>query len=319
MQPGGTRQAILVATALAAGAVLAAWWWSARRVDAEPRQRAAVRASNLNTVSDRAQASPVRERVADEPAQVATKPAIAPAPSPGSVSEGSRNVAPISSNDSVRDSADAGTPPDPSQKQAVGNEAAAAATATASSDEGRAITTKPADETANDAAATDAATPGRAVDADEAADLFAGFLEKAAAGEMPAGVRLEKDFQSFDSRENGGDKERELERALRTRTEEWISSLPSELAVHVLLTSVECRVGMCRVLLAQTGVDFTAPPPNEAPESPINQMQTASWSFFGGDWLSASGLHMVTNSMYAAGKNGLDTALWIVVLQSEGS
>ena len=318
MQPGGTRQTILVAAAIAASAVLAVWW-SATRVDAEPRQRAAVRASSLNTASARAPASPARERVADELAQVATKPAIAPAPSPGSASDGSRNVAPISSNDSMRDSADAGTPLDPGQKVAVGKEAVAAPSATASSDEGRAITTKPAEETANDAAATDAATPGHAVDADEAADLFAGFLEKAAAGEMPAGVRLEKDFQSFDSRENGGDKERELERALRTRTEEWISSLPSELAVHVLLTSVECRVGMCRVLLAQTGVDFSAPPPNEAPESPINQMQTASWSFFGGDWLSALGLHMVTNSMYAAGKNGLDTALWIVVLQSEGS
>jgi hypothetical protein len=107
---------------------------------------------------------------------VATKPAIAPAPSPGSASEGSRNVAPISSNDSVRDSADAGTPSDSSQKQAVGKEAAAAATA--SSDEGRAITTKPADETANDAPATDAATPGHAVDADEAADLLRVFSKR---------------------------------------------------------------------------------------------------------------------------------------------
>jgi hypothetical protein len=58
MQPGGTRQTILVAAAIAASAVLAAWWWSATRVDAEPRQRAATRASSLNTVSDRAQASP---------------------------------------------------------------------------------------------------------------------------------------------------------------------------------------------------------------------------------------------------------------------
>ena len=94
---------------------------------------------------------------------------------------------------------------------------------------------------------------------------------------------------------------------------DWIATLPPDVAPHVLLASVDCHVGECRVLLAQNGIEFTENPTRD-PGSPLSVMEKATWAFVGDDLPDGQQWNVISNGWSAAGDQQLDTALWIIML-----
>lgn len=176
------------------------------------------------------------------------------------------------------------------------DESAASDAAEPEAEQSGAETPPPSDEPGGYAA------PGSAVDTDHAADQFAQVFEYAAAGDVPD---LQKDLAEFEARESGDRRERELEQSLRMRVENWIAALPPNLAPHVLLVSVECRIGACRLLIAQSGVVHSY-------RTSVNELMTAVQSLLDPAWLGSLGVRYVGLSVHPGAGGPADTALWML-------
>jgi len=319
MQSGGTRQTVLVAAAIAAVAVLAAWWGSTREPAVPAMRPKLARAQAANDAAVEAARMPVAPALAHAKSEpVADTPAVIPfetRPAPPRGDAGDTSPKSTTAEEAPADEAESAAPAadDAPADEPASDPAADAATATAESD-----AEKPEGEAAQTAEAAaadvvDAAAPGSAVDADHAADLFARLLDKVESGNNPADASQKQEFHDFENLDAGGDGERAIEQALRERLGAWIVTLPPALAQHVLLASVDCHVGQCRVLLAQSGVDFAGRSPRD-PDDPLNVMQAATWSFLGEGLPPQVQWRVISNGWTAAGDDRLDTALWVIML-----
>jgi hypothetical protein len=93
----------------------------------------------------------------------------------------------------------------------------------------------------------------KAVDlfADKTLQLEDKFSDDPAAEEAPE-TRSLHDFRDREEDEKAPDSEREIGDHLR----EWMATFPPEVADRLVLVSVECRLGACRILLAEVSIDM---------------------------------------------------------------
>lgn len=337
MQPGGTRQAVLVATALVASAVLAAWWWSPARQPAAPKAFPKAAQSEIahrgDDVAAREPAALPAARIASTPepvpstavAPAAAPPETKPAPLPDAGgTSGTPSPSPDSKVDEDTRVDDAQPTPSIAEEPAPGDDGAPDAHAredsaadSANPDAEKSENGEAQTGEASDAEAAADAAPGSAVDADRVADLYAHLFETTESSDDQVDAHEKQELRDFDAREAGGENERDLERTLRERFGEWMATLPAELAPHVLLASVDCHVGQCRVLLAQNAADFSVSASQES-GSAINAMQSAIWSFLGGGLMDELHLRLISSSRSAASsaqQGPPDTALWVLLLE----
>jgi len=135
------------------------------------------------------------------------------------------------------------------------------------------------------------------VDRNHAIDLFAEHLaklEQDGSGD-PATQEGAQRLRDFAARTDGGDDSQRLAQALKTRLEDWLAQFSAERANHLALISIECKVGQCQVLLAESSVDFGSEAGRNAMDlvpTLIALMQTPAWqplgvAFAGSDMTAA--------------------------------
>lgn len=154
----------------------------------------------------------------------------------------------------------------------------------------------------DDAVDSDAADAPVVIDEDHAIDLFAermAMLEQGGDGDEESESRDAAMQKEFDGRSDGGDDAATRARELRSHLRAWIAGLPSDPPHDVLLASVECRTGSCRVLLAERGVDLSGQP--ETPgNAAVNALQESFLALRSAEWWPALQLGEASLSMHAA-------------------
>ena len=306
MQPGGTRQTILVAAAIAASVVLAAWWWSSSSAQRSDAANASAKAKRVEVV-DRGIETVARQPVVLPQAALESTPA--PAEATASSTEQTKSTPPAAAVNSSNASAPSSDPNTAVESDANSAEPTAVTAEETESDAPNpdAKKSEASEKKADDVPAAETAghpAPGSAVDAERAADQFAQLFELTAAGEVHEALR--KDLTEFEARDRGDDAERELEQSLRMHVDGWIAALPPNLAPHVLLVSAECRLAACRLLIAQTDVVFSGEMVS------LNAMRAAEPSLLDPTWLESLGLRYLGYSMHPNGGGPPDTALWLL-------
>jgi hypothetical protein len=154
------------------------------------------------------------------------------------------------------------------------------------------------------------------VDASRAIDLFAEQItrleQEDSDAEDAVAARL---LQQFDARDEGQASSEQLEQTLRRHLDEWVAAMPQERQQHVAVVAVDCRVGACRVLIAENPVDFSAMPPGG--ESPIESFQRSFNTLKDEPWWPQLGLSLTSISAAPADGDLKDTpgyALWTIYL-----
>ncbi|MBA8882894.1 hypothetical protein [Dokdonella fugitiva] len=298
------RQTVLVVAAVVAAMATAWWLWPLQPIRSQPLASrpapapepppppAAPAPSSVTRVAavessaapPPAELPPSAVKPVEAAVQVAPPaPAPAPAPSPTPPAQ-----APV---------ADAPTAPAQAEPEAQAPPDAAGATPGADAEEPSAIPPS-ADDTGDGGAAEAPAT----IDEDHAIDLFAermAALEQAGDGEEEGESRDAAMQKEFDGRGDGGDDAATRARELRGHLQAWVAELPSDPPHDVLLASVECRTGSCRVLLAEGGVDLSGQP--ETPGSAaVNALQASFLALRSAEWWTSLQLGEASLSMHAA-------------------
>jgi hypothetical protein len=98
------------------------------------------------------------------------------------------------------------------------------------------------------------------IDRNHAIDLFAEHLAALDQGNSddPTDKDNAQRLREFAARADGGDDSQQIARALQERLQDWLAQFSTERANHFALISVECKVGECQVLLAESSVDLTS-------------------------------------------------------------
>lgn len=313
------RQTLLVFAAVFALLACAAWFLSVREA---PRARAASPVAQLSSPapapSSRAvPATPVPTPAPASPAAM-PPPAIAATPTEDDGVKDDAGEAPI---DSAPEDKVAEAPPD----DAAGAQAAQAPPeGTGNSDTSpSAGTPAAAADTASptsEGAVHDAPSPAATPDPHDvrAADLFAqriGALDDGH-GDNAQDAAAAAAQQAYEARDEGGDVAKATQAIVHDLFANWLATLPLE-SSHASLISIDCRDGACRVLVAQTGVDFTGAAQLER-ESPVNAFRRLLADFSRAAAWSDAGLSLQDNQMSAAGATAdkpNDIALWTIYLR----
>jgi len=321
MQSGGTRQTILVATALAASVVLAAWWWSASTHQPEAsnaltktmRSGAARRGGAMaggDILASGKSPSASGSRAQNHEAEAAPEGGVetrSEAEKPSTAPVASVPKADMQSSDA--DAKPASPVVDETSTSESGDESSPSVDENAASDTAKSEAENPETETSltSDESGTDAA-PGSAVDTDRAADLIANYLASLDAGEH-ADSEDARNQHEFDARETGGDDERHVEEMLRKGISAWIATLPADDAAGLALMSVECRVGQCRILVAQARYGV-GPDTTPADQERQRKLLAAFHALTMEPWWQALGLRTEHFASFPAG-DGSGMGLWI--------
>lgn len=296
------RQTVLVVAALVATAATAWWLWPQGPIHPEPLP---VR----RTPAPVAVAPPPVAPPAAPPSSPAAKGDAVQPSVPPPVAEPAAQVPPLEGGAAPAPAVEGGTStPPPAAEVADAQPAEAPAQPEAEAE-------APAEvgDTASDAGPEDAsnapsdapeAVGGEAdvpatIDEEHAIDLFA---ERMATLEQDADESASRDAamqREFDARGDGGDDAATRARELRSRLQAWIAGLPPDPPHDVLLASVECRTGSCRVLLAEGGVDLSgqAETPGKAA---VNALQESFLALRSADWWPSLQLGDASLSMHAA-------------------
>ncbi|HEY0230139.1 MAG TPA: hypothetical protein VGC55_02705 [Dokdonella sp.] len=98
------------------------------------------------------------------------------------------------------------------------------------------------------------------IDRNHAIDLFAEYLAKLDQGGGDNAMQREsaQRLQAFAAHADGGDDSLQVARELQTHLQDSLSQFSSERANHLALISVECKVGACQVLLAESAIDSSS-------------------------------------------------------------
>jgi len=208
---------------------------------------------------------------------------------------------------------------------AAAREAAAPSVPTAQTPESRARTPAapvqapasppPAPRTdARPTAAALAAMLDAPIDRNHATDLFAEHLAKLDEGgdSLPEKESAQR-LQAFAARADGGDASLRIARDLQTHLDEWLSRFPSERANHFALIAVECKVGACQVLLAESSID----PRSEAGRAALDNLTSGLIALMQTPWAQQLGLALLSSDMTATDvdADGMPRyALWTIYL-----
>ncbi|MET0225610.1 MAG: hypothetical protein ABW187_04145, partial [Dokdonella sp.] len=151
-----------------------------------------------------------------------------------------------------------------------------------------------------DARPTDAALAAMLdapIDRNHAIDLFAEYLARLdEGGSSPSETDSAQHLQAFAARADGGDDSQRIARELQTHLDEWLSQFPSERANHLALIAVECRIGACQVLLAESAVDFGS----AAGRAAIDSLTSGLIALMQMPWAQSLGLALLSSGMTAA-------------------
>ncbi|HEY6941725.1 hypothetical protein [Dokdonella sp.] len=284
------RQTLLVAAALTATVATALWLWSMRAPTPRPARvaAAAAPAAALTPAATPVAPAPAPPPIAAENA-LPPASAIDPSPAPAPADANPVSAAGVTSKPSTRRTPASADPPLAPGDTAVPSDPSDAAGSDASAP----------DDAVDADTARDAAESAPAIDEDQAIDLFAArmtALEQAGDGDADAAdARLQKEFDARDEGDDAATRTREL----RARLQAWIDGLSPDHPHDVLLASVECRSGSCRVLVAEGGVDLSG-----QAESPggaaVNALQASFLALRATDWWPRLQLGEASMSMHAA-------------------
>jgi hypothetical protein len=159
-----------------------------------------------------------------------------------------------------------------------------------------------------------AASMGMPIDRNHATDLFAdrlARLEQDGAGDSSDALDA-TNLRDFNARDEGGTDSERLAHALQSRLDNWIGQLPVDQANQLALVSVQCRVGQCQVLIANSGVEFAYGARANAPD-----LSAGLTLLVQTPWWQKAGIGLVGSSMVAADRNapeGSHYALWTFYL-----
>lgn len=270
------RQTVLVVVAVLAAVATALWLWPSRPATPRPVAATAVAPAPAPVLATPAAPAP------SAPA-VAVAVAVAPPPAPP-VEDAKPAPAPLA------------VPPPPHAAPSKREIAAPVPTDAAP------VT---AEGVANDADGSDEAVdsgesaPAAAIDEDHAIDLFAERMTALEQGGDEADRNDASQQKTFDGRSDGGEDAATRTRELRAHLQAWIAALPPDHPHEVLLASVECRDGGCRVLVAEGGVDLSgqAETPGNAA---VNSLQESFLALHSADWWQQLRLGEASLSMHAA-------------------
>ena len=158
------------------------------------------------------------------------------------------------------------------------------------------------------------------IDRDQALDLFAqriAKLERDESGE-DSDIQAAREQRRFKARADGGDASLRLEQTLSDRVNDQLAALAPDLADRLALIAVECRTGACRILIAQSGVDFQARQiSNES--SDTARVQGALFALANQAWWGELGLGFGSLGWSAAGGDNAanhDYALWTIYVSA---
>jgi|GEM_PF-2350087 len=113
----------------------------------------------------------------------------------------------------------------------------------------------------------------------------------------------------FDSRDSGGDRELQIEEALRKGIGDWIATLPTENAARLLLLGVECRAEQCRILIAQE--HYGVGPGATKADTDLQIELIAQFNALSAEpWWQALGLHPGRSVSFPA-PDGSGIGLWV--------
>lgn len=317
------RQTLLVCAAVLALLACAAWFVSARAPAPTTRLAASAPPSPSPAGAPSPEPSPPPP---PPPAEHAAAPAPIVTATPTEAPAPTLTATPTES-DGANDGA--GQPPsDAMPDVAIGDAPPADAgprTATAP-EEGTAVGTpadKPADAAGSeppgaevhDAASTPPVDPHDV----RAADLFAQRIEALddGQGNDAQDARAAAAQSAYEAREEGGDAAKAMQALVHDVFANWLAGLPVDGNHHPSLISIDCRSGACRVLIAQSGIDFTGAAQLER-ESPVNAFSRALTEFSQGAAWNSAGIALQDSQMSAAGgtaEKANDIALWTIYLR----
>lgn len=160
----------------------------------------------------------------------------------------------------------------------------------------------------HDAETADPGSMESTIDTDKAAELIARYLADLDSGEH-ANSEDARIQHEFDAREGGSDDERRVEETLRKGIVDWIGTLSASEAGGLALMSVECRVGQCRILMAQAHYGGG---PGTAPEDQERQVKlmAAFGALAAEPWWQALGLQSGRSVSFPA-VDGSGMGLWV--------
>jgi hypothetical protein len=267
------RQTVLVVVAVLAAVATALWLWPLRPASSPPAAAApspapALAAPPVPTPKAPTAPVPAAPLPTVEAPPVAPVEAAKPAPPPVAAPKPETAVEPAPAGDAA--------PAIPAEGEAAG-----------------------ATDGSPDADAGEPA-PAPAIDEDHAIDLFA---ERMAAleqgGEDDADRNDASQQKEFDGRGDGGEDAATRTRELRAHLQAWIAGLSPDHPHDVLLASVECRDGGCRVLVAEGGVDLSGQA-ETAGNAAVNSLQESFLALRSADWWQQLQLGEASLSRHAA-------------------
>jgi hypothetical protein len=300
------RQNLILA--IAAAAVLAAAWFLLDR--AAVRQPPSPGGTTKAFPAPATTAAPLKRPRTGAPASIAP----GPAPVSANPTSAARVSTPPSTAAPPVASAEATAPPSVAAPELPTEDAAAPSAANANA------TTETDSDTDSeaDSEAAPATEPTRddASDRTRAVELFAEYIAElepadgSEAGDTTAAASLHQ----FRARAEGSELAGNVAAALREHLSDWLAAFPAERAAHVLLVSVECRIGACQILMAENPVDFSGKP--EASGQPASgNLEHSFLALRDEDWWKQLKLELAGIRMSPAGYDLAHTpgyALWTI-------
>jgi len=272
------RQTVLVVVAVVAAGATALWLWPLRPASSPPAVAAPAPVIAAPPAPAAAPAAPARAAPppAVEAPPVAAVEAAKPAPPPVAAPKPETAVAPPPPDDAAPPSTGDAAAPIPAEGDVAG-----ATDGTPKTDAGE-------------------AEPTPAIDEDHAIDLFAERMAALEQGGDDEADRSDASQQkAFDGRGDGGEDAATRTRELRGHLQAWTAGLSPEHPHAVLLASVECRDGGCRVLVAEGGVDMSGQA-ESAGNAAVNSLQESFLALRSADWWQQLQLGEASLSMHAA-------------------